>query len=464
MRLRGHALAVIVAAACSQPAALPPTAQIVLYFDTDAPLPPPPGTAPGPEDPPALFDSLRVDVLGPDADAPCEGCSREFAVDTGMFRATEKAKKASIGIPLKAGVQGYRVRARLFARRWLVWCEASGDTGCAKVPHPNAAIDVTAPLTATQADTISEWTLRLRTEWIGAAKTIELGSDDYHQGSPSGSLVSTWPGARRMPCSDRPRADEACVPGGAYVHGHPVADPSPRLVVLSPFFIKTSEVTVAEFKASGVGGAGINGAPPTYDLCSMPAGTPTDSEGRTAVNCVGIYAARAFCKVWGGGLPTEAQWQYVASGLLGHLYPWGDDDPGCHDAVWGHPTPYPSLNSPLSSCLPVISVPPPTNRLDLRLRDWIELPAPDGAVRVYDLAGSLREFVADSWVATWSSPYWTAPGPLVDPMYTEPGGQAALKGGWYAAAADAAAVTNGWALGGQGNIAFGIRCARPDTP
>ena len=48
-----------------------PTGQVLLYVTTDAPMGPPDG----------LFDRLIVEVIPPGEGAPCEGCTRSFAVD-----------------------------------------------------------------------------------------------------------------------------------------------------------------------------------------------------------------------------------------------------------------------------------------------------------------------------------------------------------------------------------------------
>jgi formylglycine-generating enzyme required for sulfatase activity len=60
-----------------------------------------------------------------------------------------------------------------------------------------------------------------------------------------------------------------------------------------------------------------------------------------AINSISEAAARAFCLLIGGDLPTEAQWEYAAA-VSGRPYrtrfPWGGSDdttPSCEDAVWG---------------------------------------------------------------------------------------------------------------------------------
>ena len=69
-RTRGlAALFVLAASGCS--AELPPLGQTLLYIDTDAPLPPAPGESLGEDDPPALFDRVRLDVYPPGATEPC---------------------------------------------------------------------------------------------------------------------------------------------------------------------------------------------------------------------------------------------------------------------------------------------------------------------------------------------------------------------------------------------------------
>src|SRR5262245_34564428 len=120
-------LALLVAStpACSAPSA----GQLLVWIDTDAPLPSP---ASGPFDPAPLFDSLRVDLYRPDELEPCAGCSRQFSVDRAQF----EALTVSMGIVPENARKGYRLRARLFTAAFV----RDGE------PRPESTIDVTVTL------------------------------------------------------------------------------------------------------------------------------------------------------------------------------------------------------------------------------------------------------------------------------------------------------------------------------
>jgi formylglycine-generating enzyme required for sulfatase activity len=120
--------------------------------------------------------------------------------------------------------------------------------------------------------------------------------------------------------------------------------------------------------------------------CHGTQATWTDGVGPNEVrpmNCVTWFEAFAFCAWDGGRLPTEAEWEYVASGGDSmRVFAWGDDEPTYELAL------YACGGVALDECsadelLPVGSK-----------------PAGAGRFLQEDLAGSLGE-----WVLDWHAPY-----------------------------------------------------------
>jgi len=133
-----------------------------------------------------------------------------------------------------------------------------------------------------------------------------------------------------------------------------------RLVVVSPFYVDLHEVTVAEYRASGLAkleaGSSVDPAigppevPPPADtqgaltpndpqfFCdySDAAFSPKNSRESLALNCVSWEAASAYCDSLGKALPSEAEFEFMASGLRSDLFLWGEDLPQCDDSVWGY--------------------------------------------------------------------------------------------------------------------------------
>jgi sulfatase modifying factor 1 len=75
------------------------------------------------------------------------------------------------------------------------------------------------------------------------------------------------------------------------------------------------------------------------DASGTSISTPTFTQpGGDALpmNCLDWYHAAAFCAWEGKRLPTETEWQYVATGrTLARTYPWGSQDPtDCTLALW----------------------------------------------------------------------------------------------------------------------------------
>src|SRR5439155_16208739 len=107
------------------------------------------------------------------------------------------------------------------------------------------------------------------------------------------------------------------------------------------------------------------------------------------VTCLnGKNQALAYCAKTGRSLPSEAQFEYVASGLRGAIFVWGGDAPSCEDAVfgrggWGQ---YQNIAAP---CKPAESPGGPLPIGSAR-RDRLELESGT----IFDLAGNAGEIMA----------------------------------------------------------------------
>jgi formylglycine-generating enzyme required for sulfatase activity len=114
------------------------------------------------------------------------------------------------------------------------------------------------------------------------------------------------------------------------------------------------------------------------------------------VNCVTWFEAFAFCAWDGARLPTEAEWEYAASGgALERSFPWGEEAPGATTALFD------------ASELELVGA------------------KPDGAghYQQLDLAGSLSE-----WGFDWFGPY---AGPCSNCALAEGGTERVVRGGSF---------------------------------
>ena len=448
--------AAAVTAACA-PGDLAPPTQVLLYVDTDAPLPPAPGETPSVDEHPALFDTLRVDIIGPGALEPCPSCTREFAIDRTTFAAGE----ASFGVLVEPSKPGYRVRLRLFRTRYRTGGE----------PSPTGSVDVYLRLPPVPAGLVETRHVLLPTSAVANPIGALDAPIDPLPGPVNQSAVGTW--ITRTSCAGAPQPGEVCIPGGAYWMGNPQVDRGTlhnygleeqlrvneqRLVVISPFFLDATERRVADFPTSPFAAWSGSDAGTAWDDFFTWSGDPDHAE--RALNGVLYEEAQSHCKERGRDLPTEAQFEYVASGLRGDDYVWGNTLPECDDAVWGrggkgiyaiHPF---TCNPELELGRPL----PPGSAL----RDRLVLP--DGS-EVVDLNGNVSEWMADGF-APQESACWPE-GVLIDPFCADttsyPDVRPVRGGAWAFPPVGLNSSLRGAERTNLANPGIGFRCARPDS-
>lgn len=402
MITRVLALAAVTVLAPSCARETPAEGQLLIFVTTDAPV--------GPSGPTPLFDRMRIETFSPGDRSACAGCTREFSLsDDRMARG-----EASFGFFPRVHTPGYRARVRLFR---------SGATASGE-PRPASTLDTTVLLPVVSADGVVEVTVTMGLADLAHPR----GSIDApllaDPGRPPAGLVGSFAGARTTSCAREPGEDEACIPGGAFWMGNPRLDvldareadgTSERVVVLSPFFLDRAEVTVAAMRAARVARVIDD---PVEATPSRPGCIYTAKPGRDddrPVNCLSWQRARAYCEKVGKRLPSEAEYEVAASALASRSFPWGGDLPACGDAVHGGGGTCPSVTGPSIAGSGV--------------RDRVSF----GAAVVVDLAGNLRELVADRFrrgdAACWGSGVFVDPVCERDPPETQVA--RSVRGGSY---------------------------------
>jgi formylglycine-generating enzyme len=176
--------------------------------------------------------------------------------------------------------------------------------------------------------------------------------------------------------------------------------------------------------------------------CQSGAQTWTDSASANedkAINCVNWYEAFAFC-IWDGGrLPTEAEWEYAATGGdQNRLYPWGSNAPDCTYANF-----YNSGSACAGGTGAVLAVG--------------STPKGDGRWLHSDLAGNVWE-----WTLDWSGTYLTSQ--TDNFANTSSGSSRANRGGGYMWPATFLRAADRGAAQPTGRYYdFGLRCSRTAT-
>src|SRR6266542_2682080 len=117
------------------------------------------------------------------------------------------------------------------------------------------------------------------------------------------------------------------IPGGEFAmgfEGPPPGEPNERpihLVKVAPFWIDRTEVTIEDMHACiGRGDCALR--PKKGPDCTFDRPEP-----KLPINCMPWQAADAYCRAVGKRLPTEAEWEFAASGGQKVRYPWGTYPP-----------------------------------------------------------------------------------------------------------------------------------------
>ncbi len=234
--------------------------------------------------------------------------------------------------------------------------------------------------------------------------------------TPDVAAPPPWPGDEHASCTVPPRADEVCVPSGAFVLGDTLAledlerrSQPERMRVVEPFLLDKYEMSVGRFReAKSRGFVPPDATPLANDapvltreknggMCTWSA-SPLDRES-LPLNCVTWVTARALCRFLGGDLPTEDQWEYAATAAGRDVevpYPWGRDLPSCERTVYARTGVAPAD----CAALPIGPV---------RVDDPLLVSGDVTPLGIVALAGNVEELLATPFVP-YSDPAWQRAG------------------------------------------------------
>ena len=219
--------------------------------------------------------------------------------------------------------------------------------------------------------------------------------------------------------------------------GHGIADTPHRVVLTRPFCMDATEVTVGAYATCVAEKACTRPDFRTHwivfpDRVDYP------------VNMVDWRQAKRYCASVGKSLPTEAQWEWAATGDDGRKWPWGNTPPTCVNADFT----LGDLTAPACDCGCDGGGASPVGAHPQGDKEW-----PSG--RLHDLAGNVWEWCLDNY-----APYKALP--ESDPVYLtdEAATHVVRGGGWNRSAPGLMTSFRGTAVVGYQRPALGFRCVR----
>ncbi len=260
---------------------------------------------------------------------------------------------------------------------------------------------------------------------VTAGGTGESGSGGSSSSGGTSLYGGTPPSCRGLAATCGPSGNDDCctslmVPGGTFYRSYDgVASTDMSYpATVADFYLDKYEITVGRFRAFVKAGMGTEASPPASGAGANPAiaGSGWDSTWNTnlaadtaaltaaiscdatyqtwtetaqgnesqPMNCLDWYTAFAFCAWDGGRLPTEAEWNYAASGGNEQRY-----------YPWSSPPTSTTINDSYAvyqcdgSCIP--------------LNVGSKSPKGDGKWGQTDLAGNVWEWTLD-WYDTYQMP------------------------------------------------------------
>jgi formylglycine-generating enzyme required for sulfatase activity len=365
MRLRHVVAAIMVLAAacgCASGCAARVESGITIEIDTDA-------VVPGdPQFRAVLFDRVRVQLSPADSETNCTGCIREFALTHASLAAHQLSFQALPRVASRVRITMYR----------------SID---GREPLPRMRLVRNVELPPVREGTVASYRIMMSTGQVGRRELRE-GYADSDQNRNGASAVGTWPPAIATRCASVGPPGSVAVDGGAFWFGEPLLFPGSQvLAILPPFYVDAHEVDAGSYQAAG----GKRGRVNTFDrlVCNDEPLRPDHP-----ANCMNRGRAASYCVAHGGTLPSQAQFEYLATVRGTRKYPWGNEPPTCSDAVVARVKD--GLFQLAGSCsdrdplrFPEGTEPVGPLRDDQHTRDFIDFPTG----RVWDLAGNVSEWV-----------------------------------------------------------------------